>query len=347
METLEEIDVISPGLDIEITHVDPDWVVTKDLLHNRQHLLDDQAPDKLPDKPTNGKGEKEEAQEVQSENSSPSMGMVLTRRFPPLTSYQLSASKRRVPSIASGMVKQWSMDETQSWFYSQSRAQPGPCQVDRTKLLTPDENCFSGLIPSGVIPMSKVGGKCSSQAERRRKLFQRKGPTHSVPCYSDIKFPLEVADIESDCHKVSYTEGSSCSQSSLNCFGKSAEWSSISCIQDEDANFQRNFRQETGGTSTGGGTYKSTVSKALGEAFRASLFGWESMDRAFEKNISSYSPSRSSSPLHHPPPPATYTTSCTYVLNNNDITLGFRGFTTWPGSSGSSAALQFSSSHGE
>ena len=74
-----------------------------------------------------------------------------------------------------GMVKQWSMDETKSWFYGRSSSLE---RQDRQPAAVPEESA------SDSSPREKsANGRKSSAAEKKRKFFQRKN-TASAPTSS-------------------------------------------------------------------------------------------------------------------------------------------------------------------
>jgi len=82
-------------------------------------------------------------------------------------------------------IQQWSIDETKTWFYSRSQS------VEKN-VLKEEETCVpagSGggggrnvtASPGGGGGLAGNGSPCKMSAEKRRKFFQKRGPTRSMP----------------------------------------------------------------------------------------------------------------------------------------------------------------------
>ncbi len=209
-----------------------------------------------------GAMEREELRDRLEQRLFPS-GSSLACRLPRV----LTLQRRRQP----GMVKQWSMDETKSWFYANKRSSSvdrpnGPAQSD-------DKSASSGASPSGS--GAPHHHPKMSASDRRRRFFQRKN-TSSAPASSDS------------------LDSSYCNNSSIDSGGGA----SVGTVGSSS-------------TAGGGGGGGGAVSRALEEVMRASaLFAWDSFDypAAGGAVAAVVAPGAAGGgcdlPLH-PPPPAT------------------------------------------
>ena len=91
----------------------------------------------------------------------------------------LTVAQRR----RAGMVKQWSMDETKSWFYSRSSSLDRAAKENKGKVEEEDEGGASNAAAAAGAPAVAAAPPPKIPAERRRKFFQRKN-TSSAPTSS-------------------------------------------------------------------------------------------------------------------------------------------------------------------
>ncbi len=97
----------------------------------------------------------------------------------------VAAQRRR----QAGMVKQWSMDETKSWFYARSSS------LDRTnrqqQMVNPAAATTADHETADPAAVSAQMKQSSAAAERRRKFFQRKN-TSSAPASSTESMDVDA-----------------------------------------------------------------------------------------------------------------------------------------------------------
>jgi len=93
--------------------------------------------------------------------------------------------------VASNMLKQWSMDETKSWFYARSSS------LERTKVPIDPGSSAAPQTPGALTP---TASRLQTSADRRRRFFQRKNTssapassTDSVDSHSNYSMPTGSA----------------------------------------------------------------------------------------------------------------------------------------------------------
>ena len=180
------------------------------------------------------------------------------------------------------VIKQWSIDETQSWFYSRSNS------AEKTSTKPPGE-------PLGS---SKTASPCKLTAERRRKFFQRRGPVSSMPQSPAIirattvrccdSFENEPVHHESDSDPNSGTDSCECKIASLvrTCQDSKRRIGNTHSLSQDSGCISVSERSDLVASTT-------TVTKALEEVFKTTLFGWESVELLFDGSGLPYMPNSS------------------------------------------------------